>query len=93
MTAPEPHDPRLWLEDVQGERALAWVRERNAESEAVLGSDPRFEPGPETIEAQLFDEAEIPWEQLAFRTVKETLERYFADRRAGRFGFHAFDIA
>ena len=26
-------DPLLWLEEVQGERALAWVRERNAESE------------------------------------------------------------
>jgi len=29
-------DPYLWLEDVQGDRALAWVRERNAASEQVL---------------------------------------------------------
>lgn len=58
---------------------------------AKLLSD-QFDPGPETVEARLFTEAEIPWDELAFRTVKETLERYFADRRAGRFGFHTIDI-
>jgi ADP-ribose pyrophosphatase YjhB (NUDIX family) len=59
---------------------------------ARLLSD-RFNPGTETIEARLFTEAEVPWEDIAFRTVKETLERYFADRRSGQFGFHAVDIA
>jgi ADP-ribose pyrophosphatase YjhB (NUDIX family) len=54
--------------------------------------DTRFEPGPETIEAQLFDEAEIPWEQLAFRTVKETLRHFFEDRRRGRFDLHCDDV-
>ncbi|MGW7310289.1 hypothetical protein ACWGI1_32590, partial [Streptomyces sp. NPDC054835] len=29
-------DPYLWLEEVEGERALAWVRERNAETKAEL---------------------------------------------------------
>ncbi len=29
-------DPELWLEEVEGERAIAWVKERNAESSAVL---------------------------------------------------------
>ena len=51
-----------------------------------------FDPGHETIEARLFTEAEIPWDEIAFRTVKETLERYFADRRAGALSFHAIDI-
>jgi len=51
-----------------------------------------FEPGFETIEARLFAEEEIPWEQIAFRTVKVTLERYFRDRAAGQFNFHAVDI-
>lgn len=51
-----------------------------------------FAPGFETIEARLFTEDEIPWEEIAFRTVKETLERYFADRRAGHFSIHAIDI-
>ncbi len=51
-----------------------------------------FDPGHETLEARLFHEHEIPWDELAFRTVRETLQRYFADRQAGRFGTHAFDI-
>ncbi len=51
-----------------------------------------FDPGHETIEARLFDEAEIPWDEIAFRTVKETLERFFEDRRAGHFGIHHIDI-
>ena len=55
--------------------------------------DTRFAPGPETIEARLFKEEEVPWDDLAFRTVKLTLERYFEDRRAGRFGIHCVDIS
>lgn len=51
-----------------------------------------FNPGHETIEARLFSEADIPWDELAFRTVKETLEAFFADRRAGHFGLHCIDI-
>ena len=51
-----------------------------------------FDPGFETIEARLFSEDEIPWDEIAFRTVKETLEHYFADRRAGHFSIHAIDI-
>jgi ADP-ribose pyrophosphatase YjhB (NUDIX family) len=53
----------------------------------------RFDPGVETIEARLFTEDEIPWDEIAFRTVKETLEHYFADRRAGHFDFHTLDIS
>ena len=37
-----PADPFLWLEDVEGERALNWVRERNAHAEAALASDAAF---------------------------------------------------
>src|SRR5262245_31346270 len=35
-------DPYLWLEDVEGERALNWVREQNARSLAVLEGDARY---------------------------------------------------
>ncbi|WP_418955706.1 prolyl oligopeptidase family serine peptidase [Streptomyces tritici] len=35
-------DPYLWLEEVSGEAALAWVAERNAETEAALVADPGF---------------------------------------------------
>lgn len=59
---------------------------------AKLLSD-HFLPGHETMEARLFTEEEIPWDEIAFRTVRETLEHHFADRRQGRFEFHAIDIA
>ena len=51
-----------------------------------------FDPGHETIEARLFSESEIPWEDIAFKTVNETLKLYFADRKAGKFSFHTLDI-
>lgn len=59
---------------------------------AQLLSD-QFDPGHETLEARLFAEHEIPWEEIAFKTVNETLKRYFADLRRGRFSFHVIDIA
>lgn len=58
---------------------------------AKLLSD-QFDPGHETIETGLFTEDEIPWDELAFKTVAETLKRYFADRRAGQFSIHAIDL-
>jgi len=51
-----------------------------------------FDPGPETMEARLFHENEIPWEEIAFRTVKETLQRYFTDRRSDGYPIHTIDI-
>jgi ADP-ribose pyrophosphatase YjhB (NUDIX family) len=58
---------------------------------ARLLSD-QFEPGTETIEARLYAENEIPWDEIAFRTVKETLELFFSDRRTGGFKVHDVDI-
>ena len=58
---------------------------------ARLLSD-QFNPGHETQEARLFTEDQIPWDEIAFRTVRETLLFYFADRRKGHFGFHTLDI-
>ena len=54
--------------------------------------DTDFAPGPETIEAELFSEADVPWDELAFRTVRETLKRYFEDRKRGQFEVHCADI-
>ena len=49
--------------------------------------------GAESLEVRLFREEEIPWDQMAFRAVAETLRHYFADRATGQFGFHIGDIA
>jgi ADP-ribose pyrophosphatase YjhB (NUDIX family) len=51
-----------------------------------------FGPGEESLDVALFHENEIPWPELAFRTVATTLKHYFDDRRNGAFGFHAGDI-
>jgi len=56
-------------------------------------ASPAVDPGPETIEARLFGESEIPWDALAFETVRVTLEHFFADRRRGQFELHCADIA
>jgi prolyl oligopeptidase len=37
-------DPYLWLEEVEGEQALSWVRERNAKSLQALQADARYAP-------------------------------------------------
>jgi ADP-ribose pyrophosphatase YjhB (NUDIX family) len=54
--------------------------------------DLSFKPGEESLEVALVEEAAIPWQDIAFRTVGLTLKRWFADRAAGAFGFHAEDL-
>ncbi|OYW34483.1 MAG: S9 family peptidase, partial [Brevundimonas sp. 12-68-7] len=36
-------DEFLWLEDVWGERAIAWVKQQNEKTEAAFKADPRYE--------------------------------------------------
>jgi ADP-ribose pyrophosphatase YjhB (NUDIX family) len=55
--------------------------------------DTHLAPGAETLEARLFREHEIPWDEIAFRTVRRTLEHFFEDRQRGSFGVHVGDIA
>jgi prolyl oligopeptidase len=60
-TVTGPVDPFLWLEEVHGDRALAWVRARNAESERVLAGDPEFERLRADLQAILDSDARIPY--------------------------------
>ena len=54
--------------------------------------DLEFRPGEESLEVALFEEAQVPWKDVAFRTVGLTLKHWFADRRNGAFALHAEDI-
>lgn len=54
--------------------------------------DPGFEAGEESLEVRLFDEADIPWDEIAFPTVSQTLRFFFADRATGDYGVHTGDI-
>ena len=54
-------DPYLWLEDVTGEKALAWVKERNAESTAELTKGPEFQALNERLLKILDSKEKIPF--------------------------------
>ncbi len=47
--------------------------------------DLEFEPGYESEDVRLFTEKDIPWNNLAFGTVRQTLRFYFQDCRLNRF--------
>jgi ADP-ribose pyrophosphatase YjhB (NUDIX family) len=51
-----------------------------------------FHPGVETLETRLYTEAEVPWPEIAFATVRNTLTHYYGDRRRGEFGLHVGTI-
>ena len=48
--------------------------------------------GEESLEVGLFSEEDIPWADIAFPTVTQTLRLFFSDRRAGHFSLHTEDI-
>jgi len=54
--------------------------------------DLEFAPGVESLEVALYEEAQIPWQEIAFRTVGLTLKHWLADRARGAFGFHSEDL-
>jgi 8-oxo-dGTP pyrophosphatase MutT (NUDIX family) len=50
------------------------------------------EAGEESLEVRLFEEHEIPWGDIAFPTVAQTLRFFFTDRASGNYGLHTGDI-
>ena len=52
-----------------------------------------FRAGEESLEVGLFTEDEIPWEQIAFRSIAISLRHFFADRRSGQWGVHTASLA
>jgi len=53
-------DPYLWLEEVQGDKALAWVRERNAVSTELLQAQPVFADNRAKVLGVLNNRDQIP---------------------------------
>ena len=54
--------------------------------------DLSFCPGEESEETVLFDESVIPWDELAFSTVKYCLQFYFEERSQHQYTTHVGDI-
>jgi ADP-ribose pyrophosphatase YjhB (NUDIX family) len=48
-------------------------------------SNGEVDPGPESLDARYYALDEIPWDNLAFRSVSTTLQHYISDRATGRF--------
>lgn len=56
----------------------------------LIGND--FAPGRESLEVALFPFEKIPWDELAFATIRETLKLFGKDRARGKLGLHSGDI-
>jgi len=54
--------------------------------------DKNFRAGHESLEALLFEEDEVPWDNLAFTVVGEVLRRYYTDCLKGDFPFFMGEI-
>ena len=61
QTQAPQEDPYLWLEDVTGEKALAWVKEQNADSKKVLETQPEFADLRDDIRGILDSNVRIPY--------------------------------
>jgi ADP-ribose pyrophosphatase YjhB (NUDIX family) len=88
----EEANARIAIGDLYSMYSLPYINQVHLLFRARL-LDTDFAPGQESLEVRLFAEAEIPWDEIAFRPVKFSLEHYFADRRGGCFGFHMGKIA
>jgi ADP-ribose pyrophosphatase YjhB (NUDIX family) len=56
-------------------------------------NSPEFSAGIESLEVELFEEHEIPWDDLAFPTVKKTLRWFFEDRASGKLNLDQHFVA
>jgi ADP-ribose pyrophosphatase YjhB (NUDIX family) len=54
--------------------------------------DTDFGPTKESTEVRLFCETEIPWEDIAFESIRQTLADYFSDRSAQAYPFEIKQI-
>jgi ADP-ribose pyrophosphatase YjhB (NUDIX family) len=54
--------------------------------------DGSFAAGPESAEVALFREEDVPWGELAFPVVRDTLRHFFRDRISNQFAVHTGDI-
>ena len=80
------------LADVEIGSLLAVVHVLHADQVHVMFRarlpEPTFGAGAESLEVVLCDEADVPWHDIAFRSVDFALRRYFEDRRQGLEGHH-----
>ncbi len=87
----EEANARVQLDELYSMYSLPYVNQVHLFFRARL-LDLDFFPGSESLETRLFSEAEIPWNELAFRPVRLSLEHFFAERKSGKFNLHVAEL-
>ncbi|MFM2407992.1 MAG: hypothetical protein RL358_734 [Pseudomonadota bacterium] len=82
---------RIQLDGLYSMYSLAYIDQVHLVFRATL-LDLDYAAGVESLEVKLFSEAEIPWDELAFRPVRYSLEHYFAERKTGKFTLHEGEL-
>ncbi|MBI3481333.1 MAG: NUDIX hydrolase [Nitrosomonadales bacterium] len=88
----EEANARIAVGDLYSMYSLPYINQVHLLFHAKL-LDLDFSPGQESLEVKLFSESEIPWDEIAFRPVRYSLEFYFAERRSGKFSFHIGELS
>ncbi len=88
----EEANARVLIGDLYSMHNLPYINQVHLLFRARL-LDLDFSPGVESLEVALFAEEDIPWDTLAFRPVKYTLQHFFAERKNGEFKFFNADLS
>lgn len=87
----EEANARITIEHLYSMYSLPYIDQVHLLFRARL-LDLDFSPGAESLEVRLFRETDIPWDEIAFRPIKLSLQHYFADRKCGEFTLHVGDL-
>ncbi len=82
---------RIAIIDLYSMYSLPYINQVHLLFRAEL-LDLNFAPGQESLEVRLFTQSEIPWDELAFRPVRYSLEHYFTERNTGQFTLHTGEL-
>lgn len=88
----EEANARIAISDLYSMYSLPHINQVHILFRARL-LDLDFCPGQESLEVKLLDKAEIPWDRIAFRAVRFSLEHYFAESISGKFSFHMGELS
>jgi ADP-ribose pyrophosphatase YjhB (NUDIX family) len=82
---------RIQLDGLYAMYSLPYIAQVHLVFRATL-LDLDYAAGVESLEVKLFSEADIPWDELAFRPVRYSLEHFFAERKTGKFTLHEGEL-
>lgn len=74
--APQDKDPYLWLEDIEGSKALGWVKKENAATDKLITSRPGFEADRKRAREILDDDRQIA---MPGEVMGETITNFWRD--------------